>query len=121
MAAGQAAEYRRKSYLGRILVVLGLAALLADLAFLAAPLERLVEKMRDGLFGVVPTLGLSFLNAARAIALHQIDYFSMVSRILILFSAIVAVVIGGMLWSARPAAHAAPDLPSARDSLNGDR
>jgi hypothetical protein len=70
--------------------------MLSDLAFLVQPLERLAEKLSEGLFGLVPTLGLSFLSAARAIAFHQLDYFSLISRILILFTAMVAV-IGGIL------------------------
>ena len=96
--------------MGRILVSLGFAGLIADLAFLAQPLERLAQKLTEGLFSVVPALGLSVLNAARAIALHQIDYFSLISRILVLFLALVAVVTGTVLWNSRNSA-----------SLQGDR
>ena len=96
--------------MGRILVSLGFAGLIADLAFLAQPLGRLAQKLTEGLFSVVPALGLSVLNAARVIALHQIDYFSLISRILVLFLALVAVVTGTVLWNSR---HSA--------SLQGDR
>lgn len=124
MAAGQAAGYRQKSYLGRILVALGVAALLADLAFLAVPLEGLVEKLKDGLFGVLPTLGLSFLSAARAVAFHQIDYFSLISRILVLFSAMVAVIVGlALLRSHSAGSTGANDLNTSafreRETDNG--
>jgi hypothetical protein len=71
--------------------------MLSDLAFLAQPLERLVERLREGLFALVPSLGLSFLSAARAIAFHQLDYFSLISRILVLFTAMVAVIVGIVL------------------------
>jgi hypothetical protein len=97
MATGQAASSKQKVHWGRILVALGLTGLVADLAFLALPLEHLVERLKDGLFGVLPSLGLSFLNAIRAVALHQVDYFSLVSRILVLFSAMVAMIIGLVL------------------------
>jgi len=97
MARGQEAERKQKVYWGRAFMTLGFAALLADLAFLAQPLEKLVERLRDGLFGFVPAFGLSFLAAARAIAFHQIDYFSLISRILVLFSAMTAIVIGIIL------------------------
>ena len=73
MATQQHAGYGQRGSLGKILVTVGSVALLADITFLAVPLERLVERLRDGLFGFVPALGLSFLNAARAIAFHQID------------------------------------------------
>ena len=97
MATPQHARYEQRGYLGRILITLGSVAMLCDLAFLAQPLERLVERLRDGLFALVPSLGLSFLSAARAIAFHQLDYFSLISRILVLFTAMVAVIVGIVL------------------------
>jgi hypothetical protein len=97
MATPQHAGYEQRGYLGRILIILGSVAVLSDLAFLAQPLERLVERLREGLFALVPALGLSFLSVARAIAFHQLDYFSLISRILVLFTAMVAVVVGIVL------------------------
>jgi hypothetical protein len=94
MATELHAGYGRKGYLGRILVTLGSVALVADLDFLVQPLFPLAEKLGQGFFGFVPAVGLSFLNAARAFALHQVDYFSLISRILVLFTAMVAVIIG---------------------------
>jgi len=101
MATPQHAGYEQRGYLGRILIILGSLAMLSDLGFLAQPLERLVERLHEGLFALVPSLGLSFLSAARAIAFHQLDYFSLISRILVLFTAIVAVIVGMVLL--RPA------------------
>jgi hypothetical protein len=103
MATRQAAGHKQRVNWGRAFVTGGLAVLLADLAFLAQPLEKLFERLRDGLFGFVPPLGLSFLTAARAIAFHQIDYFSLISRILILFSAMTAIIIGLVLLRSRTA------------------
>jgi hypothetical protein len=97
MGTSQHAGYEQRGYLGRILIILGSLALLSDLAFLAQPLERMVERLREGLFALVPSLGLSFLSAARAIAFHQLDYFSLISRILVLFTAVVAVIVGIVL------------------------
>jgi hypothetical protein len=97
MATPQHAGYEQRGYLGRILITLGSVAMLSDLAFLAQPLERLAERLRDGLFALVPSLGLSFLSAARVIAFHQLDYFSLISRILVLFTAMVAVIVGIVL------------------------
>ena len=97
MATPQHAGYEQRGSLGRISIILGSVATLCDLAFLAQPLERMVERLREGLFALVPSLGLSFLSAARAIAFHQLDYFSLISRILVLFTAMVAVVVGIVL------------------------
>jgi hypothetical protein len=94
MATPQHAGYEQRGYLGRILIILGFIAVLSDLAFLAQPLERLVERLREGLFALVPSLGLSFLSAVRAIAFDQLDYLSLISRILVLFTAMVAVIVG---------------------------
>jgi hypothetical protein len=101
MAPQQHAGYKKRGYMGRILVTLGSVALLADLSFLAQPLERLAARFSEGFFGLVPTLGLTFLNAARAVAFHQIDYFPLISRILVLFSAMVAVIVGIALLRSR--------------------
>jgi|SRR5580704_8242281 hypothetical protein len=94
MAKRQHAGYERRSLLGRILITLGSVAIVANLSFLVQPLERLAERLGEGLFGLLPTLGLSFLNAARAIAFQQIDYFSLFSRILVSFTAMVAMIVG---------------------------
>jgi hypothetical protein len=101
MATPTQAGYERRGYLGTILVTLGSVALVADLQVLAPPLARLAERLHGGVFSLLPSLGLSFLNAARALAFHQIDYFSLVSRILILFTAAVAVVVGLALLRSR--------------------
>jgi len=118
MATRQAGRRKQRVNWGRALVTGGLAVLLADLAFLAQPLEKLAERLRDGLFGLVPALGLSFLTAARAIAFHQIDYFSLVSRILVLFSAMTAIIVGFVLLSSRTAHAGAEQRPG---STSGER
>jgi hypothetical protein len=110
MAPQQHAGYKKRGYMGRILVTVGSVALLADLSFLVQPFERLAARLSEGFFGFVPTLGLTFLNAARAIAFHQIDYFPLVSRILVLFSAMVAVIVGIALLRPRSERAAGTNL-----------
>jgi hypothetical protein len=124
MATQQHAGYRQRGFWGRILVTLGSIALVADTAFLAIPLERLIERLKDGLFGIAPALGLSFLNAVRAIALHQLDYFSLIARILVLFSAMVALIVGlALLRSHSAGSTGATDLSTSafreRETDNG--
>jgi hypothetical protein len=109
MAGRQLATQEKRQFMGRILVSLGFAGLIADLAFLAQPLERLAQKLSEGVLSLVSALGLSVLNAARAIALHQIDYFSLISRILVLFLALVAMVTGTVLWNSRHSASVRGD------------
>ncbi|HTQ62180.1 MAG TPA: hypothetical protein VMI32_18290 [Candidatus Solibacter sp.] len=100
---------------------LGLAAILADLAFLASTLTRLFEASRLGLLGLVPSLGLSLLHAAGAVALHQVDYFSLISRILVLFSSLVAIVIGAVLLKTQPAAPPEQNRAALPVPHKGDR
>jgi hypothetical protein len=107
MDTRQQSQNTRRGLMGRIMVMLGSMALIADLAFLAQPIDRLAEKLNEGLFSLLPSVGLSFLHAARAIAFHQVDYFSLVTRILVLFTAMVAVIVGVTLLQS----HAAPALP----------
>lgn len=101
MARAQETRKGRKSQWGGILTTLGVLALIADLAFLVVPFTRIAEKAGSGLVGVIPTLGMSILHAARAIAFHQVDYFSLIARILVLFVAMVAVIVGLVLWRTR--------------------
>jgi uncharacterized iron-regulated membrane protein len=121
MVGRQYAAHDKGRYVGKILVAVGFAGLIADLAFLAQPLERLVQRLGEGFFSIVAALGLSFLNAARAIALHQIDYFSLVSRILVLFLALVAVVTGTVLWNSRRSAIDTGERLSHSAAVRGDR
>ena len=97
MAKRSATTRKQRAYWGATLVLLGLAALTANLAFVANPIAHVIENAQNGLAGVVPALGLSMLRAAGALALGQVDYFSLASRILLLFSAMVAVIVGMVL------------------------
>jgi hypothetical protein len=108
-------------YWGRGLVILGVCAILTDLVFLARPLMRLLSATREGLYGILPTIGLSLLHTARAIVFHQVDYFSLVGRILILFSAVVAVVLGSYKCKAWQSSALLPDRASTLVSDKGDR
>ena len=112
--------HERSGYWGKILVSLGTVALLADLSVLAHPIEVVVARLQEGLFSLVPTLGLSFLNTAREIAFQQFDYFPLVSRILVLFTAMLGIVVGTVVLKARSAA-AATEQHSFTLSLEGDR
>lgn len=69
----------------------------------------MAEKASGGLVGIVPTIGMSILHVARAIAFHQVDYFSLIARILVLFSAMVAVIVGLVLWRTRSGSELASD------------
>ncbi len=124
MATTQQPTTNKPGLFGKILISLGFVALVADLAFLAQPIESLILTLKEGLFAVVPTLGLSVANAVRALALNQLDYFSLISRILVLFSAMVAVIIGFALIRPRSAnASGANDLINSsfneQESHNG--
>ena len=106
MATQPHAGRLRRTFWGKSLIILGSLALVADLAFLAQPLEHLTEKLSEGLFAALPSIGFSFADAVRTFAFHHVDYFSLISRILVLFSATLALVVGSALLrssSARPA------------------
>jgi len=124
METRQQSENIRRGLWGRIMVILGSMALLADLSFLVRPIERLAERLNEGLFSLLPTVGLSFLHAAGAIVFHQVDYFSLVARILVLFTSMVAVIVGISLLQS-PSARAANGellkeyLASERETRNG--
>jgi uncharacterized membrane protein YkgB len=124
METRQQSENARRSLLGKIMVAIGSIALLADLSVLVQPIERLVQSVSEGLFALLPSVGLSFLHAARAIAFHQVDYLSLVARILVLFTAMVALIVGIVLSQSASARAANVDglqeyLSSERETRNG--
>jgi hypothetical protein len=114
-------DLKSQVYWGRGLVILGVCAILTDLTFLAHPFLRLLSATKEGLYGIVPTIGLSLLQTARAIAFHQVDYFSLVCRILLLFSAAVAVVSGSYKCNAWGSSTVTPNRSSTLVSNKGDR
>lgn len=122
MAAQQAGGFKRRGFLGKLLVSLGIAILLADSAFLAGPVAELSDKMKNGLFVVLPAVGLSILHAARAVAFHQIDYFSLASRILVLFCAMGSLIVGLVVLSLNSTRSATtlplPGSPSAQEETD---
>jgi hypothetical protein len=70
---------------------------------------HILESARQGALGLIPVVGLSLLQVVRAFLFHQIDYFAVVSRILVLFSALAATVIGCVLLTTGSAAAATFD------------
>ena len=102
MATPQAAKNRFWSYLGGALVALGLAVLVVSLATLGLQIQGLMERSGMQSLGFLPALGVAFLHTAQALAFGQSGVFFVVTRLLVLFSALAAVVVGFALRRARP-------------------
>ena len=64
MATTQPAGSKERGYLAKSFVILGLAFLLADFAFLAPSFEQLMESSSHGLDSLVPAIGLSLAQGA---------------------------------------------------------
>lgn len=121
MVKKTAADAKSKAYWGRVLIILGVCVILTDLAFLAHPFMHLLAAAKAGLYGIVPAIGLSLIHTARAIAFHQVDYFSLVGRILLLFSAAFGVVLGSTKCNAWRSSAALLDRSSTLVPGKGDR
>lgn len=119
MAKERTAKYQHEGFIGKALVVLGLVTLSADLTFLAQPVVSLIGRMQDGVLGVLPTLGGAILNATQAIAFHEVNYMPLVSRILILFIALMAVVVGVARLHARRSQRMEREAEGLVDSMRG--
>jgi len=105
MAHQKPSTNKHKGYLSKLLLTAGLATLVADLSFVTQPLAALLDRSKQGTLGILPELGVCLLNATHAIAFHQIAYIPLISRILVLFCAMVALIAGVALLrskSARP-------------------
>jgi hypothetical protein len=94
MASRKTNANKQRGYLGKSLLTLGVVALIADLWFLLGPLESLLGRSKEGPLGVLPELGMCLLNATHAIAFHQVSYAALISRILVLFCAMVVLIVG---------------------------
>lgn len=110
-----AAASKQKAYWGSGLAIAGFLALTANL-LLATPLTRIVVNSRTGFAGTVSTFGVSVLRGAAALALGQVDYFSLTLRILVLFSAMLAVIFGIALM--RSHARTTGKVASTSSTLN---
>lgn len=120
MAKVRNSRFQPDEFLGKALVILGMVTLSADLTFLVQPLASLIGRLQDGVLGVLPTLGGAILNVTQAIAFHEINYLSLVSRTLILFIALAAVVIGVARLHARRAQMMRREAEGLVDSMRGD-
>lgn len=113
MTAGPLTSEKHKTYLGGGLVLAGLLALQANLAFWGAPLANLIESSKLGLAGLLSLSGFYVLHAAGNIVFGQVDYFSLASRILLLFCAMVALIAGLVLMSSASATRGSNPLSSS--------
>ena len=120
MAKERTAKYQHDELIGKALVILGLVTLSADLTFLVQPVVSLIGRLQNGVLGVLPTLGAAILNVTQAIAFHEINYISLVSRILILFIALSAVVVGAARLHARRSRMLGREAEGLVDSMRGD-
>lgn len=94
MATRRANRDEHRGHLGKFLVSVALIALAASLSTLAGPFAFVATRFREGLLGLLPTVGVYVLNATHAIAFHQVNYASLISHILLLFSAMVSLIAG---------------------------
>lgn len=111
MAKWQSIESIQRGYLGCAMVAFGLTALTAQVSAFVPSVLHILQSARQGVLSLVSAISLSLLEPVRVLLFHQADYFSLISlisRILLLFSALAATVIGGVLLTARAAA-ATPD------------
>lgn len=120
MAKERTADYKQDEFIGKALVILGMVTLSADLTFLVRPVLSLIGRLQDGVLGVLPTLGGAILNVTQAIAFHEVNYVSVVWRILVLFVALVAVVVGAARLHARRSEMMEREAEGLADSMRGD-
>jgi hypothetical protein len=97
MAILHRAESKFRVYGGGALIVAGSAAFLFYLSSLAAQFQGLMEASGEQTLGILPDLGLAFLHATQALAFGQSGTLFVGSRLLILFSSLVAIAVGAGL------------------------
>jgi hypothetical protein len=113
MARTPLTAHKQKAYWGFGLILLGLATLASNLAFVAAPLAHVLQTSAHGLAGLLSFAGLSVIQAAGSFALGQVDYLPLASRILLSFFAMVALVVGLALVRSRSLVNGSNSLPSS--------
>jgi hypothetical protein len=109
----------QKGYWGAALLAAGLLPLLFNLVSIAALLAHLFAGFRSGLIAPLTSLGLALIDAVGSVALGQMDYACVFARILVLFSAMVAIILGIALLRSRASKNAPADPLSS--PLGSDR
>lgn len=99
----------QKGTWGAALLAAGLLALLFNLVPAARLVTRLFAGFRSGFIAPLTSLGLSLLHALGSVALGQVDYASVFAHILVLFSAMVAIIFGIALLRSRSSKNAPAD------------
>jgi hypothetical protein len=102
MAKWQPSAGIQRDYTGKALIALGLVGVVADLWFLAKPFAILAARLQEGFLGLVPAMGMYILNAAHAVAFHQVDPLWLASRILVLSCAVASLILGAFLLRRKP-------------------
>lgn len=105
----------QKGYWGAALLAAGLLALLFNLVSAASLFTSLFAGLRTGFIGPLTSLGLSLLHAVGSVALGQVDYASVFAHILVLFSAMVAIIFGIALLRSRSSKNASADFSTLDD------
>ena len=107
---------RHKTYWGSALLVAGLLALLLNVAPAVACTVHLFASFKNGMSALFSSVGLSLLHAVGSVALGQVDYATIFARILVSFSAMVAIILGIALMRSRSSKNgAANSLSLARN------
>jgi hypothetical protein len=121
MATRQASNGRLKSIVGGALLAIGSCVLLFDAGSLALQARHLLSASGAEAIGVLAAAGLALLHTLQAAAFDCSILLSVVSNMLILFSAFVIVATGMALLRKQLANALAQQQLSSFESLKGDQ
>lgn len=106
---------------GALLLILGLAVMVASLSLLGFQFRGLLDNSPMDFFGSYVGLGLVSLRFVQSIVFHDGVVFSFASEILVLFSAIAAILAGLAQLQNRAAKTIASERPRTSQPVKGDQ
>jgi hypothetical protein len=117
----QTSQRNIRSIMGAALVIIGSTVLVAYSAALAWQFSAALNTTATDSLGFFGTIGLASLHAVRILALDHAVLLSVVRRILVLCSALIAALIGLALLPKRLRCATAPDRHAASAPPEGDQ
>jgi hypothetical protein len=121
MATQQVSNGRLKVILGRGLLTIGSGIFLWDAGSLALHARNLLSTARSDSLGALAATGMALLHTLQLVAFDHAIWFSVVSGILVLFSAFVVIAAGIALLRSQFARALGQRQLSSPESAKGDQ
>ena len=121
MASSQVSNRSLKPIVGKVLLAAGLVFLLVFVGSLALQFESLFRIQEANTLGLGATMGMALFRTLQAVAFEHSLLFSVLTKILVSFSAFVVAMAGAALLRSQSAQPTKATQSSSAGYFEGDR